>query len=101
MVWAMVTAAPQPGASIREYSGLDDEAIRREVIGAERPAVLRGHVRHWPIVAASSESPAAVARYLGRFDQGTPVDAVLMPPEVNGEIFYNEAMSGFNFVRNR
>jgi len=70
------------------------------VIGAERPAVLRGHVRHWPIVVASNESPAAVVKYLGRFDRGSPVDAIMTPPEIEGQIFYNESMSGFNFVRN-
>ncbi len=86
---------------MREYSGLEDEAIRREVIGAERPAVLRGHVRHWPIVAASLESPEAAVSYLGRFDRGHPVDAIMTPPEIDGQIFYNESMSGFNFVRNR
>ena len=63
--------------------------------------MLRGHVRHWPIVAASTKSPAAVVEYLGRFDRGSPVDAVMTPPEVEGQIFYNESMSGFNFVRNR
>jgi hypothetical protein len=97
----MMSTAQQSTASIREYSGLDDEAIRREVIGEERPAVLRGHVRHWPIVAASNESPAAVVKYLGRFDRGNLVDAIMTPPEIDGQIFYNESMSGFNFVRNR
>ncbi len=96
-----MTTAQHSAASIREYSGLDDEAIRGEVIGAERPAVLRGYVRHWPIVAASLESPAAVVRYLGRFDSGVLVDAIMTPPEIDGQIFYNESMSGFNFVRNR
>jgi len=96
-----MTTAQDSAGSIREYSGLDDESIRREVIGLERPAVLRGHVRHWPIVAKSSESPAAVVKYLGRFDRGSLVDAVMTPPEIAGQIFYNESMSGFNFVRNR
>ncbi len=91
----------QTATSIREYSGLDDEAIRREVIGSERPAVLRGYVRQWPIVAASQDSAAAAARYLGRFDRGQPVDAIMTPPETDGQIFYNDSMSGFNFVRNR
>jgi hypothetical protein len=96
-----MTTAPQAATSIREYFGLDDDSIRREVIGAERPAVLRAHVRHWPIVEASQESPAAAVKYLGRFDRGQPVDAIMTPPEIDGQIFYNESMSGFNFVRNR
>ncbi len=40
-------------------------------------------------------------KYLGRFDSGRPVDAIMTPPEVRGRIFYNDSMSGFNFLRNR
>ena len=96
-----MTSTQHSPTAIREYTDLDDEAIRRDVVSAERPAVLRGQVRHWPIVAASTKSPAAVVEYLGRFDRGSPVDAVMTPPEVEGQIFYNESMNGFNFVRNR
>src|SRR5581483_5432132 len=47
------------------------------------------------------ESPAAIVDYLRRLDNGTPVDALMTPPEVQGRVFYDEAMKGFNFVRNR
>ena len=85
--------------AIRECSALDDEAIRREVIASGRPAVLRGFVRNWPAVNLGSSG--ALAQYLRQFDSGKPVDAVMTPPEVGGRIFYDEAMKGFNFVRNR
>jgi hypothetical protein len=39
--------------------------------------------------------------YLRRFDNGTPVDAVMTPPELEGKLFYDAGMIGFNFVRNR
>ena len=86
---------------IREFSMLDDEAIRHEVIASARPAVLRGLVNAWPAVGAGRSSPAAVVEYLRRFDNGGLVDAIMTPPEIQGRVFYNEAMSGFNFVRNR
>jgi hypothetical protein len=88
-------------APILELSGLDDAAIRREVIGSGRPAVLRGLVGAWPAVAVGRRSPAAVVEYLRRFDNGNPVDAIMTPPEIEGRIFYDESMNGFNFVRNR
>jgi len=91
----------QPLTPIREFSMLDDEAIRREVIASARPAVLRGLVDAWPAVGAGRCSPAAVVEYLRRFDNGGLVDAIMTPPEIQGRVFYNEAMSGFNFVRNR
>jgi hypothetical protein len=91
----------QPITPIREFSARDDDAIRREVMSSGQPAVLRGLVRDWPITAVSRRSPAAVVEYLSHFDNGTPVDAIMMPPEVEGRVFYNDAMNGFNFVRNR
>jgi hypothetical protein len=86
---------------VRELSTLDAAAIKSEVISAGRPAVLRGLVSAWPAVDAGRRSPVALAEYLQRFDNGSAVDAILSPPEVEGRIFYDDTMSGFNFVRNR
>lgn len=63
--------------------------------------MLRGFVRHWPAVHAGEQSAAALVQYLGRFDSGSPVDAIMTPPEFEGRVFYDETMDGFNFVRNR
>ena len=86
---------------IREFSGLDSEAIRREVLSDKHPAILRGLVGDWPAVKQGLDSPAALVRYLQRFDSGKSVDALLTAPEIDGHIFYNDAMTGFNFLRNR
>jgi hypothetical protein len=40
-------------------------------------------------------------RYLQRFDSGNMVDALLAAPEIDGRLFYNGDMTGFNFLRNR
>jgi hypothetical protein len=52
-------------------------------------------------VAAGRHSPAALVEYLRGFDNGAPVDAIMTPPEVAGRVFYDAAMNGFNFIRNR
>ena len=90
--------APAP---IRDFAGLDAAGIRRDVLSHKRPAVLRGIVSDWPAVRAGSESPEALVRYLQRFDTGAAVDALMTAPEIDGQIFYNDTMSGFNFHRNR
>lgn len=96
------TSGSKAGATpIREYRGLADEAIRREVFSAWQPAVLRGVAANWRSVALGRSSPSAIVDYLRRLDNGTPVDAIMTPPEVEGRIFYNDGMTGFNFVRNR
>jgi Cupin-like domain len=86
---------------IREISAVDAGAIRRDVLSDKRPAVLRGFVGDWPAVKQGLISPAALVQYLLRFDRGKSVDALLAAPEVDGQIFYNEGMTGFNFLRNR
>ncbi len=87
--------------AIREFTAPDDEAIRTEVVASGKPAVLRGLVRQWPAVAHALTSPSAIVAYLAGLDNGTPVDAIMTAPEERGRVFYNSAMSGFNFVRNR
>ena len=95
----MTTGAQR--CAIREFSALDSDAIRRDVLEDKRPAVLRGLVGDWPAVKQGQDSPAALVRYLKGFDSGKPVDALLTAPEIDGQIFYNDAMTGFNFLRNR
>ncbi len=40
-------------------------------------------------------------RYLKKHDNGAAVDALMTAPDIDGQIAYNETMSGFNFHRNR
>jgi hypothetical protein len=89
---------PQP---VPEWRDADEKTIREEIFARYRPAVLRGLVKDWPAVQATLASPAEFVRYLVAFDSGKPVDAILMPPQASGRIAYDEAMDGFNFVRNR
>ena len=98
----MSASALQPTpAPIREFTGLDAASIHREVLESGRPAVLRGLVASWPAVQAGRGGPEAAAQYLRRLDNGSPVDAIMTPPEAEGRVFYREGMDGFNFVRNR
>jgi len=91
----------QAPAPIREFDTCDVELIRREVLTSGEPAVLRGLVRAWPAVAAARRSPEELIAYLRQLDSATPVDAIMTAPEIEGRIFYRDALNGFNFVRNR
>lgn len=86
---------------IREVTDCDDATIRRDVLSQVKPVVLRGLVDQWPATHYGRTSPQAIIGYLRRLDNGSLVNAILMPPEVRGRLGYNAAMSGFNFVRNR
>jgi hypothetical protein len=86
---------------IPEIDGVDRATFEREVLPAARPVVLRGLVADWPATRRGRESPEAICRYLIERDNGADVDAILLPPQERGRIFYNAAMDGFNFLRNR
>jgi len=86
---------------ISEIHGVDRARFEREIIPAGRPAVLRALVADWPAVQLARESPEAVCRYLLERDSGAPIDAIMLPPEERGRIFFNATMDGFNFLKNR
>jgi len=86
---------------VPEVTDCDDVTIRRDVLSRVKPVVLRGLVGQWPATRYGRTSPQAFIDYLRRLDNGSLVNAILMPPEARGRIGYNAAMSGFNFVRNR
>ncbi len=86
---------------ITEWRDVDERKFREEILTRYRPAVMRGLVRDWPAVRAATTSAEEASRYLVGFDNGSPVDAILLPPQAHGAISYNEAMDGFNFARNR
>jgi len=94
----MPSQAPAP---IAEWHDVDQRIFREQIVSAYRPAVLRGLVGAWPAVQAALRSHPDLGRYLVALDNGSPVDAILMPPQARGRIFYNDAMDGFNFVRRR
>jgi hypothetical protein len=88
-------------ARLREWRDIDARVLAQEIVPGAEPAILRGLVRDWPAVAHARQSNEAICAYITRFDHGTPVDALLMPPEARGRIFYNEDMSGFNYIRGK
>lgn len=71
------------------------------LVRGARPVVIRGLVADWPIVAAARASDWTFAEQLAGFDNGTPVDALMMPPEAEGVVGYNADLSGFNYRHHR
>ncbi len=83
---------------------LDDcsaDAIPDSVLCSTEPLILKGLVSAWPAVQAGKKSAQSAADYIQSFDRGMPLTAYEGSPEVNGRIFYNEDLTGFNFERTR
>lgn len=86
---------------IPEWHDVDGAVFRNEILTQYRPAVLRGLVRHWPAVRQALASPEAICRYLCSLDSGNTWNAVLVPPQWQGRMFYEEDLKDFNFVREK
>jgi hypothetical protein len=68
-----------------------------QIVRRERPLVLRGLCRDWPIVVLAAQSDTAFALGLAKYDNGTPVDALLLASGEDGVIGYDAEMAGFNY----
>jgi hypothetical protein len=88
-------------AAIPELDHVDAATFHSEIVARHRPVVLRGIVKHWPVVEHALRSPTAVCDYLKAFDSGLEVNAIMMPPAAGGHVGYSEGLAGFSFVRNR
>jgi hypothetical protein len=87
--------------AIEEYRDSDRALGRDALVDRDRPLVIRGLARNWPLVKLAGSSDTAFAKGLAQFDNGTEVDALLMPPEAEGIIGYNADFDAFNYAHNR
>jgi hypothetical protein len=70
-----------------------------ELMATERPAVLKGLVRDWPI--ARTGSPEAAAAYLKSFYNGRRIVAFVARPELKGRFGYTADVSKLDFQSDR
>jgi hypothetical protein len=76
-----------------------DEVPYDELLAEERPVILRGLVRDWPVCRA--ESPRAAADYLKAFYQGRKVLAFIARPEAKGRFAYTDDVTKLDFESDR
>jgi Cupin-like domain len=82
---------------VRTVEGARADALPEAVLASSEPLLLRGLVADWPLVGAARQSAEAADRYLRAFYRDATVGAFFGPPEIEGRIFYNDDMSGFNY----
>ncbi len=83
--------------TVREVSGIGPDGLSDEILTATEPLVLRGIVADWPVVKAGRQSVDAAIDYLGGYYDNATVGAFLGNPDIDGRIFYNDDMTGFNY----
>jgi hypothetical protein len=80
-----------PVASIRTAAELD------LVVKASKPLILRGHIEHWPSLAAGRNSPSTLNNYLKSMDCGIPAPVMEAPASTHGRFGYNTDLREFTF----
>lgn len=90
-----------PMTELDGSSGMTRERFQREVLPGYQPVVLRGLVKHWPLVVQGRAGLEPCLKYLMGFDQGEAVDAVLAKPEPTRAFSYKPGLDGFNFMHDK
>jgi hypothetical protein len=85
--------------AIAEYEGVDRQRFEREIVPKGEPAVLRGLVADWPIVAAGKQGDDALTALLRTAASAEPFEAWFGAPEIGGRFGYSDDFSGFNHER--
>ena len=83
---------------VREIQGLAEQSLSDAILTSTQPVILRGLVSSWPMVKAGLSSDKEADAYLRRFYRDANVVAMLGTPEIKGRFFYNDDLSGFNFI---
>ncbi|MCV2370453.1 cupin-like domain-containing protein [Roseateles oligotrophus] len=87
---------------MRERSDVRADALPADLLQSTEPVLLRGLVRHWPMVQAAQQSDQHFCDYLRGFGSAgadTKVGLWRGAPEIDGRFFYNADFSGFNYRR--
>lgn len=94
--------APQAPVQVAELTGVAPDSIPYEWLVAEnRPVILKGVARDWPLVGAGKRGAGAAIDYLLGFYAGAPVAGYTAAPEAGGRYFYDETVTRLDFDRER
>jgi hypothetical protein len=86
---------------VKEIHNCQPGDIPEFVLSSSQPLILKGFADQWPVVVAGKESPHKAADYLREFYSDIPINVYYGEPESKGRVFYNEEMTGFNFVSSK
>lgn len=94
-------SAPVVDTRVKALTGITPQTLDETILGSTEPLVLRGFGADWPIVKAGKESAQAAVNYLQQVWNGRPITTCRGAPETQGRIYYDTAMTGFNFEATR
>ena len=84
---------------VKVANDISPKNIDEQLSGVTEPLLLKGLVSDWPVIKETLQSKTAADQYLRRFYQNMPLVVFRGPKEIKGRFFYNDDLTGFNFVR--
>jgi hypothetical protein len=82
---------------IKTIAELSPNNIPDAVLVSHNPLILKGLVASWPSVQAAEKSAINAIGYLERFSTDEPWTVFRGDPEIDGRVFYNSDLTGFNY----
>ena len=84
---------------VLERSDVSADALPADLLQSTEPVLVRGLVRHWPMVQAAQQSDQKFCDYLRGFAGKGKVGLWRGAPAIAGRFFYNAEFTGFNYQR--
>ncbi len=77
------------------------DTLPEGLLADAKPLILRGYVRHWPMVEKALQGTDAIMQHLLQFYHDSPVHLMRGEAKDKGRLFYTDDLTGFNFSRCR
>lgn len=84
---------------VPEFHQVDRARFEAEIVAAGRPAVLRGLVADWPLVAAARQGAEGLAGWLTAHATPETAPVWVGPPEIGGRFGFTDDLGGYNHDR--
>ncbi|WP_370167401.1 cupin-like domain-containing protein, partial [Marisediminitalea sp.] len=69
-----------------------------DLFALNKPVILKGLVKSWPLVQQGLSSATDVLDSLAKGDSGNPLLVYKGGPDIAGRFGYNDTCTGFNYV---
>lgn len=84
---------------MREIVNASFDDLTESLLQSDHPVVLRDLVADWPMVKTAKLDAALALNSLLECYRGRPVSTFLGEASIEGRFFYNDDMTGFNFLQ--
>lgn len=84
---------------VKSVTSLEYDVFASEIQVANKPLIIKGLVKGWPLVQAAEESREALFNFLSEYQLDGRIKILEGPASIQGAFSYNDSLSGFNFER--